>query len=105
MIEFRKKSVIDRVEPTQDSLGWIVFFDRNKYQQRIPAKYSVEPRVGDSIELFGFPYTHGVKINHKIVFMLNKKAINVHYNDLYVNQKKVQNLEKLLVKTRIKVEV
>jgi hypothetical protein len=100
MVLSRKISIIDKVEATKDSFGWIVFFGGNKYQQRIPSKYCVEPRPGDSIELYGFPYTHGIKINDKVVFMLGKKESKIHFNDLSINQKKVKRLEKILSETQ-----
>jgi hypothetical protein len=99
-MEATKVSKITRVEPMADALGWIVFFDNNKYQQRVPAKYAVRPRKGDSITLIGFPQTRGVTINNRIVFMWDRQESNSWYETLYDSTNKVRQLEQLLAEIK-----
>jgi hypothetical protein len=96
VMETKKKSLINRVEKTSDSVGWMVFFDDNKHQQRILSKYAIEPQPGDAITLFGFPRTYGVKINDNIVFMES----SFYISEIHKHANKVQKLEKLLRRTK-----
>lgn len=62
-------SLISKVEATIDVPGWMVYFDEDKGFERIPEKYSAHPHIGDTITLYGYPFTRGIKINEQIIYM------------------------------------
>lgn len=62
-------SLISKVEATIDVPGWMVYFDEDKGFERISEKYSANPQVGDAITLYGYPFTRGIEINDKVIYM------------------------------------
>ena len=89
-------SIISKVEVTYDVPGWMVYFDGHKGYERISEKYSANPHVGDTITLYGYPFTRGIEINEKVIYMHSVKETDDYFKFMQTCVSKIREFEQAI---------